>query len=43
MELGVSQEMADQLVDAGNGSGDEGQKGEGKKGGRKGGARSARA
>ena len=36
MELGVSQDMADHLVDTGNGTGDEGQKGEGKKGDRKG-------
>jgi len=43
LELGVSQDMADHLVDTGNGTGDEGQKGEGKKGGRKGRARRARA
>ena len=43
LELGVSQDMADRLVDAGNGTGDEGQKGEGKKGGMKGRAISARA
>ena len=36
LELGVSQNMADMLVDTGEGPG-EGQKGEGKKGGRKGG------
>jgi len=36
LELGVSQAMADQLVDTGEGPG-EGQKGEGKKGGKKGG------
>ena len=36
LELGVSQDLADKLVDTGKG---EGQKGEGKKGGRKGGGK----
>ena len=43
LELGVSQDVADHVVDTGNGSGDEGHKGESKKGGWTGRARRARA